>query len=279
MTAAVAAPRLLNVGCGSHLHPDWTNVDVYRSAPGVVVHDIQRGLPFADGTFDACYHSHVLEHLSPSAGASLVRECFRVLRPGGVIRVAVPDLEGIARAYLAVLADASNGVEGAANRYDWITLELFDQMVRSDSGGDMGRMLANDSLDRAFVRERVGAEAERAWSSGRAGNGRGAVGRAVSALVRTSPRRLLMRALRGARDGTVRAAVHEGLFRSSGEVHRWMYDRFSLGRLLGRAGFSDVRTRTARESAIPGFASYGLDVVDGRVRKPDSLFMEATRRG
>ncbi|EKD59314.1 MAG: type 11 SAM-dependent methyltransferase [uncultured bacterium] len=53
-----------------------------------------------------------------------------------------------------------------------------------------------------------------------------------------------------------------------------MYDRFSLERLMTDAGFMDPSVTTAFESRIPGFARYGLDVVDGVVRKPDSLVME-----
>jgi hypothetical protein len=69
-----------------------------------------------------------------------------------------------------------------------------------------------------------------------------------------------------------------GQFRLSGEVHQWMYDRLSLGRLLSSAGFSDIRVCKAAESVITDFASYGLDAdAQGNVRKPDSLFMEARK--
>ena len=69
-----------------------------------------------------------------------------------------------------------------------------------------------------------------------------------------------------------------GRFRLSGEVHQWMYDRVSLGRLLTSAGFSEVRVCQAQDSAIADFASYQLDTDEaGAVRKPDSLFMEARK--
>ena len=67
-------------------------------------------------------------------------------------------------------------------------------------------------------------------------------------------------------------------FRASGEVHRWMYDRWSLGRLLEECGFSDTRVCAASESRIPGFSAYLLDCEeDGSTRKPDSLFIEAQK--
>jgi len=58
----------------------------------------------------------------------------RLLRPQGVLRVVVPDLEQIARTYLTALEQASCSQEWAAN-YEWIVLEMYDQTVRTQSGG------------------------------------------------------------------------------------------------------------------------------------------------
>ena len=73
------------------------------------------------------------------------------------------------------------------------------------------------------------------------------------------------------------SAFTEGLFRNSGEVHRWMYDRYSLRNLCEYIGFVKFQIRDAHSSNIPGFATYQLDVVDGEIRKPDSLFAECRK--
>ena len=57
--------------------------------------DLTRPLPFADGSVEAIFSSHVFEHLFRGEVASLIAECFRVLKPGGIIRVVVPDLERV----------------------------------------------------------------------------------------------------------------------------------------------------------------------------------------
>ena len=72
-------------------------------------------------------------------------------------------------------------------------------------------------------------------------------------------------------------ALREGLFRRSGEVHQWMYDRFSLRRAIERAEFVGFRVCNADASAIRGFAGYNLETRDGRERKPDSLYVEAMK--
>jgi SAM-dependent methyltransferase len=55
--------------------------------------DLTRRLPYPDGAFEAAFGSHVLEHLSPQEAEAALRELHRVLRPGGILRVVVPDLD------------------------------------------------------------------------------------------------------------------------------------------------------------------------------------------
>lgn len=280
--------RLLNVGCGSRFHPRFTNIDQTSTGPGVLAHDITRPLPFADGSFDVVYHSHVLEHLPRTLAPAFLGECRRVLREDGILRVVVPDLEQIARLYLEALQRASAGEPGWSEHYDWIMLELLDQVARHRSGGAMAEYLTSAKLANAdFVVARLGSEAARfitkraerepanaddpparpRWQTVRR-----AVGRARGAT--RTPRLALARRLLGAD----RALLDLGRFRTSGEVHQWMYDRYSLGRLLRECGFDDPRQVAADESAIAGWSAYQLDTeADGRVYKPDSLFMEARR--
>ncbi len=63
-----------------------------------------------------------------------------------------------------------------------------------------------------------------------------------------------------------------------GELHRWMYDEFSLSRLLGEAGFTRIKKRAYNTSMIPNLSHYGLDEDDeGKERKPGSLYVEAVK--
>src|SRR5690606_28178644 len=119
--------RMLNIGCGFSYHPDWINVDIRAVGPEVLTCDVRKGLPFPSSSFDVVYHSHLLEHLRRQEAAHFMRECFRVLKPGGIMRVVVPDLERICRSYLEQL---ELGLKtGDAANYDWIMLELYDQTV------------------------------------------------------------------------------------------------------------------------------------------------------
>ena len=82
----------LNVGCGNKYHKQWINVDMASNYPHVKAHNLLKGLPFSDNQFDVIYHSQVLEHFPKDKAADFIRECFRALKPGGILRVVVPDL-------------------------------------------------------------------------------------------------------------------------------------------------------------------------------------------
>jgi len=63
--------------------------------------DLRNGLPFPDNSISSVYTSHVLEHFYPEELPSILRECHRVLRPDGGLRIVVPDMGAAVRAYLA----------------------------------------------------------------------------------------------------------------------------------------------------------------------------------
>jgi hypothetical protein len=75
-----------------------------------------------------------------------------------------------------------------------------------------------------------------------------------------------------------RQALAVGLFRLDGEVHQWMYDRYSLRTLLESTGFVRVRACSATDSAIREWNEYCLDVEeDGSEYAPSSLYMEGLK--
>jgi predicted SAM-dependent methyltransferase len=279
--------KYLNLGCGARVHPEWTNVDIAPQVDGVMACNLRASLPFADGTFAVVYHSHLLEHLSHQEADNFLHECFRVLEPGGTLRVVVPDLEQIARLYLEALERAVQGDREWQSHYDWIMLELYDQTVREQPGGDMRRYLERSNVpNESFVLMRTGVEGQGLLAATRSAKTRSPVS------VESSPVTTVRRLWRGARRRALSArqsllrlilredweALQIGRFRLGGEVHRWMYDRYSLGRMLLAAGFASPRRVEAGESEIEGWASFCLDVeADGSVYKPDSLFMEAMK--
>lgn len=121
-TLAGATGLLLNVGCGPHGLDGWVNIDGY-AAPGVTcVRDCRTALPLPDGAARGIFTEHFFEHLDYYEEAPrFLAECRRVLEPGGVLRVIVPDGERYLRAY------ASDG---------WDAMRAFSPLVTWDPSSD-----------------------------------------------------------------------------------------------------------------------------------------------
>jgi predicted SAM-dependent methyltransferase len=271
--------KLINLGCGWHYHKDWINLDSSAGGQEVVKHNLLEGIPFPDNYFDVVYHSHVLEHFSKTDAIRFIQECHRVLVSGGVIRIAVPDLETIVEEYKKWLELALQGDQEAQANYDWIMLELYDQCVRNYSGGEMGKYLQGDLPNQDFVSSRMGSLIDSVKKTKHQ-----SVKNSSSFSIKLLTKKLLpayvIRYLWGKPEDRKLEATYKkiGKFRLSGEIHQWMYDRFSLSRLLLEVGFKEPKVCTAFESIIPSWHDYHLDVEpDGSIYKPDSLFMEAIK--
>ncbi len=116
-------------GCGLSAPAEWINYDVsptlrIQKLPvagpllkkrlnavfpdNVRYGDIIKGLPLANDTCDGLYCSHTLEHLSLDDFRSALRNSYRILKPGGIFRCVVPDLESAARTYITALESGNH---------------------------------------------------------------------------------------------------------------------------------------------------------------------------
>lgn len=98
---APADVRRLNWGCGTQPEPGWLNSDI-KEGPGIDISgDIRDGLPLEESSIDYVVSIHALPEIPYPDLEPTLRELRRVIKPGGVLRLALPDLERAVRAYLA----------------------------------------------------------------------------------------------------------------------------------------------------------------------------------
>jgi predicted SAM-dependent methyltransferase len=84
----VIALAKIDLGCGKKKRPGCIGIDWSKNSDADIVRDLEKGLPFSDGTIHAIYASHVLEHLHDLS--FVMNECWRVLRVGGIMEISVP---------------------------------------------------------------------------------------------------------------------------------------------------------------------------------------------
>jgi predicted SAM-dependent methyltransferase len=267
----------LNVGCGERLAKGWLNIDFHSSDPHVVRVNLLRGLPYPDASFEAVYSSHVMEHFSRETAARLLREMHRVLKPGGIVRVVVPDLEQSCREYLRVMDQVASSSQ-ARKQYEWVILEMVDQLTRTCPSGLMGpyfnRLVqSNDQEMLNYVQSRtqntpIVAMEEKSMRDRLRGITPAKVITTLIYLYIGFVKRLLPRHLRDTIVDNSRV----------GEKHRWMYDCHGMAIQLQESGFADIRFLSATESQIQGFSETHLDILpDGRPYKNVSLYCEARK--
>lgn len=99
-------PSGLHLGCGPHAMDGWLNVDLLPEHPQLVAWDLRKGMRFLPSeSFDFVYHEHFFEHLDRRSARLVLEESLRVLKPGGRMRIAMPDLDRSIRRYLEGYAD------------------------------------------------------------------------------------------------------------------------------------------------------------------------------
>jgi len=127
----------LNLGAGFHTRDGWTPIDLMVSPPAGIRWDVRWGLPFDDGSARRIHCEHFFEHLRfPDEAMPALAECFRVLEPGGELRIIVPDAALYIQAYArhdAEFFGAMRELGGAVTPFE-TDIEIVNQAFRM--GGD-----------------------------------------------------------------------------------------------------------------------------------------------
>ncbi|MGE0231389.1 MAG: methyltransferase domain-containing protein [Flavobacteriaceae bacterium] len=164
-----AAAKRLNVGAQTNVISGWMNVDLLPF-PGVTFMDATKRWLFPDDTFEVVLCEHMIEHVPKPAGEFLLGEAFRVIAPGGRVRIVTPDMTSFARlalgqdtptsrAYLEVIGRRHPGVSrcdvvnmiyyGYGHRYIFSPEELSAMMAEAGFS-DISETRAGYPADPAF---------------------------------------------------------------------------------------------------------------------------------
>ena len=97
--------RKLQIGANVNLLPGWLNTDLYPQSPGSATLDSTSPFPISAASFDYVFSEHQMEHIPYEGALAMLRECYRILRPGGKIRIALPSVDPLLELFGAPRTD------------------------------------------------------------------------------------------------------------------------------------------------------------------------------
>lgn len=132
----------LHIGCGSVILKGWINLDLSFCKGIDLIDDVRDGLPFKNFAFDYIFAEHFLEHLTIEEGKDFLKECYRVLKEDGVLRLSTPNLDWVWLSHYRIPAseEEKRFYCEILNRafYGWGHKFLYNNVVLMDSLKEVG---------------------------------------------------------------------------------------------------------------------------------------------
>ena len=157
----------LQIGSSWTPLPGWLNTDITPELPEVAYLDATKPFPFAENIFNYVICEHMIEHIPHADGMAMLRECFRVLKPGGKIRLATPDL----RMLTGLIAPEKTAMQ--KNYVDWIIArempevnEARDVFVLNNAFRAWGHQFLFDRATLKLTLQKCGFEGVQDFSPG-----------------------------------------------------------------------------------------------------------------
>lgn len=149
--------RKLHLGCGPNVLNGWLNTDFPPKEAHILGLDVTRSFPFDDQTFDYIFNEHMIEHITYQQGMFMLRNCYRVLKPNGKIRLSTPDLSKL----LALFSPEKTEEQRFYIRTvtDWHMLDLdeyHETFVLNNAFRNWGHMFLYDAHVLTRALQRVG---------------------------------------------------------------------------------------------------------------------------
>jgi predicted SAM-dependent methyltransferase len=122
--------KKLQLATSNNLLPGWLNTDIALNHDDIVYLDATKRFPLVDNTFDCIMAEHMIEHVEYRAAQGMLAECYRVLKPGGWLRIATPDLRVLLALYNTEKTDPQRHyIDWAVTRFMPETRDCKDVFV------------------------------------------------------------------------------------------------------------------------------------------------------
>ena len=146
----------VNLACGDCFLDSWLNYDYAPNSTNVKKINLLKNLPLDSGVASIVYSSHYFEHIPENFVNPFLSECYRIMKPGGMLRLVMPDFDEFCASYLSYRGN------NEYQKAEFLLIEMIDQCVRTYPGGKLGNYysrIKNDPSNSemiSFIKYRTG---------------------------------------------------------------------------------------------------------------------------
>tara|TARA_Y100000991_G_C21928466_1_gene329746 strand:- start:49 stop:864 length:816 start_codon:yes stop_codon:yes gene_type:complete len=228
-------PLLVNLACGNSYinNPDWINLDFNSNSKNVFKANLITNIPLKTNSADFVYSSHFIEHLDCEDLNQLLDEIFRILKPGGILRISTPNYEYLVKEYISLIKEKELNDE-IKTKIKFVKLLIIDQIFRTKSGGNLKKFYLSLNENLSDYCKEIGGDFKKAAKKKNR--------RLLSNLKRITLTKIFYK-LRI----TLALLIAPKFFKNKnismsqpGEMHRWIYDYFELKDILIEKGFLNI---------------------------------------
>lgn len=151
-----SAAKRLQIGCQNHPMEGWLNADINPMHDEIILMDATQPFPLPDNTFETVFSEHMIEHIGFPEGQFMVKECFRIMKPGGVIRLSTPDIRFLIDLYHEPKTESQQKYLDFSKRYFGDKRPMLDTVVINNFFRDWGHQFIHDFKTLEYILKEAG---------------------------------------------------------------------------------------------------------------------------
>ena len=148
--------KYLQIGCQNHPMKGWLNADINPMHDEVILMDATKRFPLPDNTFDTVFSEHMIEHIGFPEGQFMVNECYRIMKPGAVIRLSTPDIKFLIELYREPKTEIQQQYIDFSKRYFGDNRPMIDTIVINNFFRDWGHQFIHDFKTLEYILKQAG---------------------------------------------------------------------------------------------------------------------------
>ena len=233
---------LVNLACGARYinQSNWINLDFNSESKNVIKANLINKIPLENNSVDFVYSSHFIEHLDNKDLNKLLDEIYRILKPGGILRLSTPNFEYLVKEYVNLLKEKELNNE-IKNKIKYLKLLIIDQFFRIKSGGNLKSFYLNLNENLIKYCQEIGGDFKK--------------NKKKDEKFRTKLSRITVQKVFYKLRIIIALLIVPKFFKEKnismsqpGELHKWIYDYFKLKDILIKNGFVKVYKLQAGET-------------------------------